>query len=321
MDAVEVVRRLGGTAEYESVVAHSTRASLRRAVAEGLLLRPSRGVYAVPELSVATTAAAASRGVLSHTTAAGRYGLALATAPSLLHVTVPPGARPRPLDGVRLHWSALRPDEVVGGLTSVLRTVLDCAVTLPFDEALAVADSALGERLLTVSELLVAAQKEPLRRRGRCVKVAHAADGGAQTLFESCTRAVLLDGGIRDLRTQHAVLLPAFTAHVDIADPRRRIAVEAESYEYHSDRQAFARDCERYSELAAADWLVLRFTWNQVRFRPDWVVDVVRRTQALRQPQVRRYLATPRPRTGVSSSNDEAVARRAGSAPTDSLTR
>ena len=321
MDPVEVVRRLGGTAEYGAVVSHATRASLRKAVAQGLLVRPSRGVYAVPDLPLASTAAAAARGVVSHTTAARRYGLALPTAPSLVHVTVPPGSRPRPAPGVRLHWSALRPDEVSGRTTSVLRTVLDCAVTLPFEEAVAVADSALGERLLTVSELITAAYAEPPRRRGRCVRVADAADGAAATLFESCTRAVLLDAGIRGLRTQYPVLLPSFTAHVDLADPLRRIAIEAESYEYHADRQAFARDCERYTELAAADWLVLRLTWNQVRFRPDWVVDVVRRTQALRTPQLRRYLATPRSAPGESPTNDDAVARAAAGDPTDSLTR
>lgn len=309
MDAAEVVRRLGGTAQYDVVMGYATRASLRRALAAGRVRRVGRGVYTVPELPVPFAAAAAAHGVVSHASAARLHGLALPTAPAVVDVTVPPGARPRPVDGVRLHWSRLGPGDTVGRVTTVLRTVLDCAVVLPFEEAVAVADSALGERLLTASELVVAAYAQPPRRRARCVRVAEAADGRADTLFESCTRALLVAGGVRGLRAQHPVLLPSFTAHVDLADPARRIAIEGESFEWHSDRQAFARDCERYSELAAADWLVLRFTWGQVRFRKDWVLDVVRRTHRLRQPQVRRYLATSGADAGVSSGNDEPGAR------------
>lgn len=86
------------------------------------------------------------------------------------------------------------------------------------------------------------------------------------------------------------------------------MAVEAEGFEYHSDKVAFARDCERYAELAAAGWLVCRFTWAQV---------VVRRTVRRREPQLRRQLAKHRSGAGVSAGDDEAVAP----AGTDSLGR
>ncbi len=300
MDAHEVIRRLGGTAPYDVVVTHATQASLRRAVREGRVLRLSRGVYGLPELPVPAAAAAAVRGVVSHVSAARIHGLRVPTAPSSVHVTVRPGARPPVLPQVTVHWSRLAPSDVTDGVTTVLRTVLDCALTLPFGEAVAVADSALAEQMLVKSDLIVAAYAQPPRRRGRCVRVAEAADGGADTMFESFTRALLVDAGVGGFVTQLPVLLPGFTVHVDLGDPYRRVAVEAEGFEYHSDKVAFARDCERYTELAAADWLVCRFTWAQVRFRPEWVVDVVRRTRGLRAPQPRRHLATPRVATGVS---------------------
>lgn len=300
MDASEVVRRLGGTAPYDVVVGHATQSSLRRAVRDGQVLRLARGVYGMPELPVPAAAAAATHGVVSHVSAARVHGLRVPTAPSTVHVTVPPGARPPAAPQVTVHWSRLAPTDVRGGVTTVLRTVLDCAVTLPFGEAVAVADSALAEKILFKSDLIVAAYAQPPRRRGRCVRVAEAADGGADTMFESFTRALLVDAGVGGFVTQLPVLLSAFTVHVDLGDPHRRIAVEAEGFEYHSDKVAFARDCERYTELAAADWLVCRFTWAQVRFRPEWVVDVVRRTQRLRAPQRRRHLATPREPAGVS---------------------
>jgi very-short-patch-repair endonuclease len=36
------------------------------------------------------------------------------------------------------------------------------------------------------------------------------------------------------------------------------------------------RDCERYDELVAAGWIVLRFTYEHVMFRAGWVVEMVR---------------------------------------------
>ena len=44
--------------------------------------------------------------------------------------------------------------------------------------------------------------------------------------------------------------------------------LEADSFEFHGERAALSRDCERYDELVARDWLVLRFTWEQVMHRP-----------------------------------------------------
>lgn len=64
--------------------------------------------------------------------------------------------------------------------------------------------------------------------------------------------------------------------------------LEADSFEFHGQRAALTRDCERYDELVARGWLVLRFTWEQVMLRPDWVARVieatVRRRQAERGP-------------------------------------
>jgi very-short-patch-repair endonuclease len=41
---------------------------------------------------------------------------------------------------------------------------------------------------------------------------------------------------------------------------RRKIAVEADSFEFHSSVAALARDCERYNELGVRGWTVYRFT-------------------------------------------------------------
>ena len=151
-DPVDVVHRLGGTARTGDVLGVCTRGSLARALAEGRLLRPARGVLVLPHLPDANVAAARVGGVLSHLSAAQRLGLSLVRVPDAVHVTVPHGARAPAHTGVRVHRSVVPVGEPHRlGCTSALRTVLDCAAALPFDEGLAVADSALERRLITAA--------------------------------------------------------------------------------------------------------------------------------------------------------------------------
>lgn len=58
--------------------------------------------------------------------------------------------------------------------------------------------------------------------------------------------------------------------------------MECESYEWHGDRAGFRKDVRRYTLLTASGWVVLRFTWEDVMLRPDWVRAVLARTVAAR---------------------------------------
>ncbi|GAB96151.1 uncharacterized protein (DUF1684 family) [Kineosphaera limosa] len=53
------------------------------------------------------------------------------------------------------------------------------------------------------------------------------------------------------------------------ADVALRIVIEGDSYAWHATRSAFAADCDRYTGLIAADWLVLRPTWRAVTKTPQ----------------------------------------------------
>ena len=184
-DPVDVVRRLGGRARTADVLGICTRTALSRALTEHRLVRPARGVLVLPGLPEPDVAAARAGGVLSHLTAAERLRLSMVKVPDVVHVTVPHGARPAPQDGVRLHWSVVPLDvDEARNTTSVLRTVLDCATALPFDEALAVADSALYWNLVTRAELLMAASASSRTGRQRRSRIAAHADARAANAFE-----------------------------------------------------------------------------------------------------------------------------------------
>jgi very-short-patch-repair endonuclease len=177
--------------------------------------------------------------------------------------------------GVVLHWSALPGDDIHEGVTSPLRTVLDCARTLEPAAALAVADSALRQWLVGPSGLRAAAQAVRGTGRRRALWAAEHADPRAESPLESALRAVVLGAGLRGFEPQVLIADDGFRARVDLAHRGLRVVLEADSFEHHGTRAALARDCRRYDELTVRGWRVLRFAWEHVMFEPEWVAATV----------------------------------------------
>ncbi|MGH2746847.1 MAG: endonuclease domain-containing protein [Actinomycetota bacterium] len=75
---------------------------------------------------------------------------------------------------------------------------------------------------------------------------------------------------------QHPLILASGPIRFDLAYPDRLIGIEADSFSWHGDRAAFDRDRRRDNEAAALGWIVLRFTWAQVRYDPEYVVETIR---------------------------------------------
>lgn len=75
------------------------------------------------------------------------------------------------------------------------------------------------------------------------------------------------------------VLLNGAVRVLDMAYPRRMIAIEFDGFEHHQFRRRYHADAGRYSELALAGWLALKVTSGHSEGE---VVDRVRRALALR---------------------------------------
>ena len=58
--------------------------------------------------------------------------------------------------------------------------------------------------------------------------------------------------------------------------PHCRLVVEADSYRWHRSPSALNDDRERDVELTLAGYRTLRFTYEQVTRRPDYVVRAIR---------------------------------------------
>lgn len=277
MDALTALGRLGGIATTRELLQLTTRKRLRGAVAAGRVVHVARSRYALASLDEAEAAAIAVDGHLRLLSAAAHWGWQVkwpARWPQLVVALKPE----RPVDATTL-CAVLPRADLDGWATSRVRTVLDCAAELSFDEALAVADSALRSGDLTHEELEQALPRDAPAGVRRVVE--HASPLAANP-FESVLRAILIEAGV-SVVPQWATTIGDITYHPDLADPIHGIAIEANSWAHHASKEDHDQDCRRYNALVLAGWIVLRFTWEQVMFAPDEVAATVRAAIKLRQ--------------------------------------
>ena len=149
--------------------------------------------------------------------------------------------------------------------------------TLPLAEALAIADSALHQRILDADDLQAAAHRLRGPHRRRIRQIVALADGRAESVLESALRAILIEAGIDGFEPQVAVRDEEFSARVDLGHQELKIALEADGFEYHSARQDLVKDCRRHVNLSIRGWTLLRFSWEDVMYDGEWVAEAVGR--------------------------------------------
>ncbi|MGB8649305.1 MAG: type IV toxin-antitoxin system AbiEi family antitoxin domain-containing protein, partial [Mycobacteriales bacterium] len=279
-----------------------TRRGLQDAVARGELLRVRRGVYAPAPLpprachllsgGIDPGYVAEVRAVLlelgpdavaAERTAAVLWGFDLAVEPTDVELAVPLGG-PRSRAGVvttqHAHLEVCE-HRVLGldplPLTSPTQTVLHCALSLPLQEAVVVADSALRSRRVTKRQLVQAAaalRGTPGARRVR--RVLALSDPRSGSVLESLLRVLLVQAGIPRPESQYLIRDGSFLARVDFCWPQLRLVVECDGRRWHDPEDARSRDRRRDNALERLSWRVLRFTWADVLHQEQYVLHHVR---------------------------------------------
>lgn len=278
---VGTLTRLGGIARRTHLLRVVERRDLDAAVREGVVVRDGWGLYALPGSDDARRVASLLGGALSHTSAALHHGWGVMAVPDKPHVTVSRGRRVGGRSArAHVHRRELTLSELAAGVTSEEATLRDCLRHLPFDEALAVADSALRE---SGCAQLLARVADEARGPGspQVRRVAGLADGRAANPFESALRAIALTVPGLHVEPQVVVRDGTFSARADLVDRRLRIVLEADSFAWHGSRSALASDCRRYNRMVVAGWLVLRFTYEDVMFQADEVRTILVEVVAL----------------------------------------
>ena len=273
-----------------SVVRYSDarRAEIAARVRAGELVRARRGVYLAPgeegsaarrrrafvvRHAVALAERLTTEHWFSHTTAAVLHGLWTWRLAGEVHVTQrsAPSVRRASDPVVRRHRTALCEEDtaLVDGLpvTSLERTVVDCARSLSPLGGIVVADSALRAGADPVR--LAALLRESTGGRGvrTARRVLAAADGRSESPGESLVRWIVLDAGLPAPEPNVTTETWRGTYRLDLAWVALRVAVEFDgavkygSGAYGDPTSRLLAEKQRHDALVEAGWAVLRVTW------------------------------------------------------------
>jgi len=223
--------------------------------------------------------------VISHTTAARLWELPVPP-DGLVHLSVPPGRRPRTGAPVRVHRVVVGDSDRAGidGLpvTSRAATVLDCLPLLDRSDGAKLLDRAVQQGWLRPVHVERRLAESPRRHGNQSLRRLLATfRPGADSAAERLLHRLLRQHGIDGWRPQYAIRLPSGRiATADVAFPAILVAIEVDGWAWHIDPERFQLDRSRQNEMVTAGWTVLRFTWTDLTERPDLVLRTVRRALA-----------------------------------------
>lgn len=169
-------------------------------------------------------------------------------------------------------------------LTSVPRTLFDLAWDLgriSFETAI---DSALSLKKTTLQELWEMWFQLHASGRNGCVRFRASLERRTPGRPPPANRnerrflELILSAGLPEPICQYPIYDgDAFIARPDFAYPARRLAIQAQSVEWHEGHCRRIQDDLKASKLAACGWKVLTFWWEQLDSEPETVVSVLRR--------------------------------------------
>jgi hypothetical protein len=278
-DLEDRAARQGVLSRRVLAAAGMTDAALRWRLDTAALQRVHRGVFVAVDTPLsferrawAAAVAGGGRCVPSHLSSAAALGLWL-----------PPGYRGTPAEATTDGAARARRDSLV---TS--RARLASAELLTWDGGLVVTDAGrtVADVLRRHGRFAGVIAAESAVRRALITRdavppaIAPLIEPASQSPLESAIRLCLHDAGITGLVAQYALWddVAGCMRYLDLADPERRIAIEADGRSAHDGPDALYQDRFRQNVLMLAGWVVLRFTWADVLRRPGYVVATVRRS-------------------------------------------
>jgi very-short-patch-repair endonuclease len=263
---------------------------ISRAIKSGAWKVSSSGVYRLAGIPMTLTArgwlvvlAAGEGALLSRRVAGWLHQIDAVPGYRRLDVSVPAHRRPRDVPGAVVHRAALTSADRAWSrglpVTSALRTVVDLALTTAPEVGSRIVADAVRTQLVSFERVEEAVAA--LRRKhgvGHARLALRLCDPRLESVLEYELLELARRAGLNPQPQFTVTDSGRFIARVDLAVPGLKLALEADGYATHARRPGFERDRERLSLLQAAGWTVLAFTATQIRDRPAWVIDVIRRT-------------------------------------------
>lgn len=272
-----------------------TRDQIARRVRQGVFERVGRGVialpgrtWALPQRSMCAVLMVPQEALVSHWTAAQLHRLDAPHDPST-HVVVrhsrqrqpsPTSSRP----AIVVHQTRALPAShrtAVDGIptTAVERTIVDCAPLLDRWRALRMLDSASPSTGLwrRIHETAVLLSNGRAGVRFIADITGPGGDARFRSTLERRARAALRAGGVEAGEWNVAIHHDGRRIReVDLCFRAEGLIVEFDGLRFHHSRSAAQRDRRSDRELITAGWRVLRFTWEDVVYRPAQLARDVR---------------------------------------------
>ncbi len=280
MEIEDALRRCGGAARWSRLRALGiSEHALRTGLASGRVTAAGSGGYALLDAEPAIAAAVSLCGVVSHASAAQLHGLELYVLPQIIEVTVGRGCRQR-MAGTRVYAADLAPEdvEINQPLTTVRRTVRDCARSMPLLPGVVLLDGVVRDERLGMAELHVMANSARGRGSGPLRRAVAYVDALAGSRLETIMRLLL-------------ELLPGVTWETQVwirgIGPvdfliNGWLVIEPDGFQFHSNRAHYRRDRRRGNGLAEGNFVQLRFTYEDLMFHRWAVLRQIARVLATR---------------------------------------
>jgi very-short-patch-repair endonuclease len=281
-------RRLAGLAgrQYGVVTREQLHAlgvgetGIRERLRTDRLHRLHRGVYAVGHRALpakahwmAAVLACGEGAALSHVAAAAHHQIRASSA-VLIDVTAPTRSGRRRQPGIRLHRSGRLGKEDVTvhegiPVTTVARTLLDLADVLNRQALKRAIDEAEYLRLLDMTALIAAVDRNPGRSGAKLLEAA----GGALELTES-----VLEDRFLAMVERRGLARPRVGAwvagyRVDFHWPEAKLVVELDGFAAHGTRARFESDRRRDRRLGREGVRTIRLTASALTYDEDAIAD------------------------------------------------
>ncbi len=248
--------------------------AIKRGVRGGWLHPEHPGVYAVGtpattpiEHAAAAVLACGDGAALSHGSALALWGFARRW-PDRPNVIAPTDRRPSKVvvhtaktltnKDIRIHHGIR--------VTSLTRTLLDCAPKLPRKQLTRAVNDALRSPYLTRAQLADVIARNPRHRGAKLVQPFVDNDQGGPTRSE-------FEDAFLDFCNEHGLPRPQVNTtvcghEVDALFPDHGVIVELDGWQFHRDRTSFESDRDRDADTLAADLVTVRITWERMTGRP-----------------------------------------------------
>ena len=280
-----VARQAGVISLAQAVAAGMSPDTVQRRVRQGRWTRLHPGIYLVgghrrtPEARIRGAWLWGGPDSIITGPAAAYWHRMLDYAPTIIDLTVPAHAKPRPQPGIRL----TRRDLYASDITELTDIRVAAPPFAALETAVALTDgSTFLDRALQQHVRFPALYRSFCRNMGRAgsstagrllVAAADRADSAAERLLIELLRQAGIDGWVLG----H----PLGPYKIDLAFPVQRVAIEVDGWAWHVDPARFRNDRRKGNYITRSGWDLLRFTWHGLHEQPIESIAEVRQTLTL----------------------------------------